>query len=257
MPQLTQRSGSTRATTSARPSLRGSMVIASYGQSSEHCRQPVQIASSTTDGGRAPAAGRAQRGTRSRSAAPPSPASQTAPGASPLVTASHPPKSQSTVIRGGSANAVPSGSSDSGAATDATTSSTTSDQVSRVGGSSTGRASRETWSQSAMPIASGMARWTNRVRKKNVPGTGRSPMNARLTGSDRIGSASTMRALSTASARPKPSHTRTNPVTPQSRSSPSRTSPDTQASARGPQVRRCTTMRPACTKAAAMAASEA
>ena len=50
MPQLTQRSGSTRATESERRLVRSSIVIAPYGQSIEHWTHPTQRSSSTTDG---------------------------------------------------------------------------------------------------------------------------------------------------------------------------------------------------------------
>ena len=52
MPQLTHSSGSTCAISADRPPPgRGIIVIASYGQSRLHCRQPVQMSSFTTDGG--------------------------------------------------------------------------------------------------------------------------------------------------------------------------------------------------------------
>ena len=95
------------------------------------------------------------------------------------------------------------------------------------------------------------------MRKKKVPGTGRSPTKARPIGSDRIGSASRIRAPSTASARPKVSHARMNPVTPEKTRIPKSATPVIQARVRGPQVRRWRKMRRKWTSAATTAASEA
>ena len=65
----------------------------------------------------------------------------------------------------------------------------------------------------------------NRLRKKNTVGTGCSPVNARLVGSERKGSVSSIRAPSRARCSPKVSHTITYPVHPQMKSSSRRRHP--------------------------------
>jgi len=79
--------------------------------------------------------------------------------------------------------------------------------------------------------------------KKNAPGIARSPTKVRAIGSEKIGSTSRSRAPSTARTRPGSSQIITSPVHPQARKTKRRTSPETQARARGPQLRPWTHMR--------------
>ena len=96
-----------------------------------------------------------------------------------------------------------------------------------------------------------------RFRKKNALGSGRSPTNVRPSGSEKIGSTSSMRAPSAARSCAWTSHTRTYPVQPHTKITANSASPDTHASARGPQLLCCAYIRNACTAAATTAASEA
>ena len=71
MPQLTQRRGSTTASRSnARPSVRGIMVIALYGQSRAQRVQPLQLARSTTATGARLSGGSQGSASRIRISAP-------------------------------------------------------------------------------------------------------------------------------------------------------------------------------------------
>ena len=72
--------------------------------------------------------------------------------------------------------------------------------------------------------------------KKNEEAGGTSPLKERLIGSEKIGRRSSRRAPAMAISCPWTSQTMTSPVQPQNSVTRRRTTPEIQASARGPQV---------------------
>ena len=258
MPQLTQRAGSTSASSSARPSVRATMVMAVNGQSMLHWVHPVQRWGSTVEVGLAWAPrGRVTHGTTSSPPTIRTPINHATPGGSCRARGSQNANHQSTGTDSGRTNGFPSGAMASGQSTATAVSMPMRDQVSGRGGISTGRASRDTCSRSSTPMPSGSATWANRLRKKKALGGFCSATKVRPTGSLRIGRASKSRAPAMASSRPKLSQTITNPVQALKRKMPRRSTPEVQARTRGPKVRRWDTIRATWTMIARTARSEA
>ena len=124
-----------------------------------------------------------------------------------LTTGIQKAKKRSAGTCGGRSSALACGAIGTGHATAAKISAPIATHIVGAGGSRSGRASRLTWSQKTAAMASGTPMCANRLRKKNALGSGSSPVNARLTGSESIGRASRIRAPSCARYWPRTSHT--------------------------------------------------
>ena len=119
---------------------------------------------------------------------------------------SHQAATRSSGVDSGNVNASAADPSAAGHSTDATVSAPRIDHITRVGGRSVGRASRETCSQSPTPAPSGSTMCAKRFTKKNALGTAPSPAKMRLNGSENTGRTSRSRAPSRARRSPKVSH---------------------------------------------------